>query len=486
MLPVSVLLQRCFWAFASVVSVVSCSFEREWQAKRTVISGAVKNGTETVLLVNFCDPLSDEQRFAQNLTNTNGNFHAIHDYVFAQNATVRYGNSFINFYINPGDSIFIAIDGAKLQQNRDDAVTFSGDNAQINEQLFRWTKYAYHDIPEFNPLAPPREYLDSIRQCFRAMQDTIDAYSRRNEMSDFMKRWALTDYKFVVANYLMDYEGAENKWNVFTDPIFDLYNEQNFRSMYFPYHLAVCMNALATDNDAISAQMQRKEYAAALRSLMNELSGKAPRGKVGDMMIYLSARRLISESFQLYDSVPELKSFFSQAVFDEKLKALAREKAESKPAPLPVSGETMKGVSFLDNGSIVALPDIEALPYLTERYKNKVLYIDVWATWCGPCREEMKHAPMLHEYFAGKDVVFINLCMESTFSSWLQMIGENAIGGENYYFDKNAGLLFMGQHNISGFPSYLLIDGAGRRHTPVSRPSDMQSAIRQIKSCMLR
>jgi thiol-disulfide isomerase/thioredoxin len=484
MLHIPVLLQRCFLAFASVISVVSCSSGKEWQARRTVISGAVKNGTEAVLLVNFCDPLSDEQRFAQNLTNTNGNFHATHDYVFAQNATVRYGNSYINFYISPGDSVFIAIDGSKLQQNRDDAVTFSGDNAQINEQLFRWTKHAYHDIPEFNPLAPPNEYLDSIKQCFRAMQDTIDAYSRRNEMSDFMKRWALTDYKFIVANYLMDYEGTDKKWDVFTDSIFDLYNEQNFQSMYFPYHLKVCISALVTGNDTISAQMKRKEYASALRSVMKELSGKAPEGKVRDMMIYLPARQLMSEVFHLYDSVPELKSFFSQPVFDEKLKAPVREKAESKPKPLPVNGETMKGVSFLDNDSIVALPDIEALPYLVERYKNKVLYIDVWATWCGPCREEMKHTPALHEYFAGKDVVFINLCMESTLKNWLQTVSENTAGGENYYLDKDAGLLFMGKHNVSGFPNYLLIDKTGQRHTPVARPSDMQSVIRQIESCL--
>ncbi|MDR1680894.1 MAG: thioredoxin family protein [Prevotellaceae bacterium] len=106
----------------------------------------------TVIQVNFCDPLSDEHRFAQDLTTSAGTFRVVHDYVFAQNLSIRYDRSFINLYVAPGDSVFLTIDGLKFQQHPGDAVTFSGDNAEINEQLFRWTAYFYHlPVPEFNP-----------------------------------------------------------------------------------------------------------------------------------------------------------------------------------------------------------------------------------------------------------------------------------------------------------------------------------------------
>ena len=39
-------------------------------------------------------------------------------------------------------------------------------------------------------------------------------------------------------------------------------------------------------------------------------------------------------------------------------------------------------------------------------HKGKVIYIDVWGSWCGPCREEMKHASAIKESLKGKDVVF--------------------------------------------------------------------------------
>jgi thiol-disulfide isomerase/thioredoxin len=430
--------------------------------------------------------LSDEYRFAQDLTTSTGRFCVIHDYVFAQNLTIRYDNTFINFYVVPGDSVYIAIDGLKLQKHQDDAVTFSGDNAQINEQLLRWTSYAYKlQIPEFNQTASPAEYLQSIKQCFSAMQDTINAYSQRNTMNDFVKQWAFTDYKFVVANYLLDYEDKASKWDVFTDSIFDVYNEQNFQSMYFPYHLNACIRALDKGNEKINEQVKQKEYKVALHSAINELNEKAQKGVVRDMMLYQLAYRFMSEMPELYDSIPELNSFFSQSVFDEKLQSFVQSKLASTAKPIPLTGETMKGVSYLDNESIVALSDIEMLPYLVERYKNKVIYIDVWATWCGPCLEEMKHAPTLHEYFAGKEVVFVNLCLESTVERWLQTINKNVIKGENYYLDGDATKKFMGRHNINGFPTYMLINKDGQVHSSVAKPTNTPSVIKQIDLCLL-
>jgi hypothetical protein len=96
----------------------------------------------------------------------------------------------------------------------------------------------------------------------------------------------------------------------------------------------------------------------------------------------------------------------------------------------------------------------------------------------------MKHTPTLHEYFAEKEVVFVNLCLESTVDGWLNRINTLAIKGENYYLDRNASLMFMGTHNISGFPTYLLIDKDGQLRTPVAKPSNTQAAIRQINALL--
>jgi thiol-disulfide isomerase/thioredoxin len=436
----------------------------------------------SVILVNFCDPLSEEKRFAQDLTISSGEFHVAHEYVFEQNLTIRYNNSFINLYIVPGDSVYLTIDGSKLSQNPGDAVVFSGDRAQINEQLFRWTNYAYKlPIPEFNPSAAPDECLQSIKQCFSAIQDTIDAYAQRHVMSDFVKRWAFTDYKFLVANQLLDYEDKANKWKVLTDSIFDVYQEQNFQSMYFEYHIHACIRALITENEEITKQFEQKNYEVVFRAVIKKLLEEAPKGTVRDMMLYCL---LMGGAPELYDSMPELQSFFSQPVIKEKIASFMQEQIAKTRTPVPVTGKTMQGVSYLDNDSIIALPNIELIPYLLERHKNKVLYIDVWATWCGPCLEAMKDAPVLHEYFAGKEVVFVNLCLESTSERWVQTLNKHAIKGENYYLDGNASKIFMGTHNIGGFPTYMLIGRDRQFRSNVARPTNTLSAIEQINACL--
>jgi thiol-disulfide isomerase/thioredoxin len=460
------------------------------QAKRTVIAGKVENMPEnsTSLVVNFCDPLSDRHRFAQDLTTSAGAFCVAHDYVFAQNISIRYDNSYINVYVVPGDSVFVTINGSKFHRSLKDAVVFSGDHAEISQQLFRWTCYAYNrlPIPEFNAAAPPDEYVQSVKECLLVIQDSIAAYAQCNEMNDFVKRWAFTDYKFLVANYMLDYKDRANRWNVFTDSLFDVYNEQNFQSMYFQYHAGVCVSALAGGNKEIQKLIEQNNHIAAFHAQIKYLSEKAPTGVVRDMMMYTIAHKVLSKKPELYDSIHIWDTVFSQPVFHEKISSFVSEKLAGAKKPVPQTGQITKGVSCLDTATqqITPLSEIEVLPYLCERYNNKVLYIDVWASWCGPCLEEMKYAPTLHEYFAGKEVVFVNLCMESTVESWLSRINTLSIKGENYYLDRNASLMFMGIHNISGFPDYMLIDKDGQLRSPVARPSNTQSVIQQINSLL--
>jgi len=245
------------------------------------------------------------------------------------------------------------------------------------------------------------------------------------------------------------------------------------------------MNALCRSEVEISRLLSEKEYIPAIKLTIEKLFEKAPKGVVRDAMLFGFLKGIINEIPEIYDSIPNMKTIFSENFFNNELEKLS-EKNRNINQTLKISEaeSQLKGILYMRDGETEELPDVKLLNYLSEKHKGKVMYIDVWATWCVPCLEEFKSAPNLHNYFKDRDVVFVNLCLSSNANTWKPTIVKNNVGGENYFLDENESRLFMGNNNLGGFPSYLIIDRNGEIHYPVPRPSDLESAIKKIESCL--
>ena len=122
---------------------------------------------------------------------------------------------------------------------------------------------------------------------------------------------------------------------------------------------------------------------------------------------------------------------------------------------------------------------------LIRPYKGKVVYIDFWAPWCGPCMSEMPSSKKLQQEVAGKDIVFLYIGISCSKQSWENTIKERSLEGEHYYANDNEGKLLSGKFNISGIPHYVLIDKEGKvkdDHAP--RPSDKTKLLRRINELL--
>jgi len=102
--------------------------------------------------------------------------------------------------------------------------------------------------------------------------------------------------------------------------------------------------------------------------------------------------------------------------------------------------------------------------YLKEIIANangKVIYIDNWATWCGPCKSEFKNStPQLKEKFQ-KDVEFIYLCHQSNEKLWKPSISEFKVKGKHYFLSQEESNPIFKEINLQGFPTYTIINKKG-------------------------
>lgn len=114
----------------------------------------------------------------------------------------------------------------------------------------------------------------------------------------------------------------------------------------------------------------------------------------------------------------------------------------------------------VDRVNIADIPSEELFNAITTPYRGKVVFVDFWATWCGPCRMAMKEAEPVKKEFEGKDVVFLYLAAEnSPKGAWEQMIPD--IKGEHYRVTSAQWDYWCKKFGIQGVPSYMILSKDG-------------------------
>jgi len=102
------------------------------------------------------------------------------------------------------------------------------------------------------------------------------------------------------------------------------------------------------------------------------------------------------------------------------------------------------------------------LQTILDNYKGKAVLIDMWATWCGPCRAGHKAMAPLKEELKGRNIKFIYITPPSSPpTTWLEMIKD--IDGDHYYLTEEQNHYILSHFESEGIPTYAIYDTKGQQ-----------------------
>ena len=180
---------------------------------------------------------------------------------------------------------------------------------------------------------------------------------------------------------------------------------------------------------------------------------------------------------------PAMKTFFEQQVKLPAALAVVNE-INDKYAALERS-DFANAASLRPSSDVEGMSDGEKIfRKIIEPYKGRIIYVDIWGTWCSPCKSNLKESWKVKEALKDYDIVYLYLCNRSSEESWKNVIKEYNLTGDNcvhYNLPEDQQAAIERYVGISGYPTYKLIDKEGNIHDlHWLHADDMQSFVDTI------
>lgn len=367
-------------------------------------------------------------------------------------------------FLSPGDNLQM-----HMELKHPLARTFSGTGSAANRYLVNHPpiglgSFLYPLLIEVLTKIPdptlhyPQRAMDSIEVYIRNREQQLD---KLGGVSAEFKRLERASIKADVINTFKTLETYGDQWR------------------YVPLLRDTAFIKVADDYPGLEAPIIKKYKTGlsidasllkleAYRRIISDLIKDAPDSKNKQMIKdWFTAANLISEMQRASDKqliagyLPKIEAINTVAYKDVALKIYESMVKFGKGDP------ASSFIAYNEKGEKISLSSL----------KGKVIYVDMWATWCGPCMQEMPYYEKLKAKFKeNPDVAFVSLSIDDDKNAWHKSIESRQVGGNQWIISRKD----LDAYNVTGVPRTILIDKSFKivdMNAP--RPSD-PTIIQQI------
>ncbi len=377
-------------------------------------------------------------------------------------------NNLKKVVLNRGLNIYDVIEGFNLTSK-----VFSYRSAQ--------PRLSFHDkTPDF--------YLLHSK---KALEERLNIVRADSMASGELKQQLQHDLKFYYYDtHVFDYEREMRLiyknfgYDIDTVPKFNTVDKNYFRFLkelglnnplvienisFFKIQQSILINGILAVPEIGDEQIT--SWIANSKSILSDLVGFA-NGEYYDILAANSFALQLNQYKPLSDL--QIKNIDTYWRGKDLAKILFRRNEEVKLISNKIKPVNVVDVSSLASG--------EVIQSILTRNKGKVILIDLWATWCGPCLQAMDRFRVTKTAYFDRDISFVYLSNSSSPKDlWSRHIV--GIGGDQYYLSDKQWEFVMEQFDFEAIPSYLLFNKEGvliKKFTTFPENEEMKKMINNL------
>ena len=441
------------WLFIAAIAVISC--KSEVPIDYAVVSGKIMNKGVSELTINSIDRsfkkivnVLEDGSFEDTLRVKKG-IYKLHD-----------GKNITEVYIDAGNMVNISYDATDFSKT----LTITGIGSEISNYLYakgikekkmRGEGTSVYELKEM-------PYKAKFSEIKTALEQLIDSTEGISEEFKVKERRGLNYYYLGKLNIYESYHAHYTKNSEFKisegflDELKELTFEKEADFIFSTDYKNIVTSHFYDEASKLAEKDSIAEDIAFLKA-----AGAVSNEFIKNSLLYNNAKYSVTYTDDLemfYNTFNELSTneTHKKEIADSYNKLISVSKGQ--PSPKFVDYENYAG-------GTTSLDDL----------KGKYVYVDVWATWCGPCKREIPFLKDIEKKYHGKNIEFVSISVDRAkdHDKWLAMVKEKELKGIQLFSDKDWESDFVTGYLIKGIPRFILIDPNGTIvNSNAPRPSE--------------